>query len=166
MASIGVDISFQVPGGVIEETDDYVISKSSWGVVSKNMKHTTSAPQHIDFLVKDRKSWEENKWRLAYNESRVNFEQALATFKNAQESGIFLNYGGAGLGFDIWQNVASGKNWHSWAVSMCERWLTQIRTSYQKRYEIKLPLPNRTEDISSIPTTQFPTTSAFSSTSR
>ena len=110
MASIGVDISFQVPGGVIEETDDYVISKSSWGVVSKNMKHTTSAPQHIDFLVKDRKSWEENKERLAYNESRVNFDQALAIFKNTQESNTFLNYGGGGLGFDIWQNVVGVRN--------------------------------------------------------
>ncbi len=110
MASIGVDISFQLPSEVVEETDEYVVSRSSWGVMSKSFKGKTSTPSHIDFLVKDRKSWEENKERLAYNESRVNFDAAKATYNSARESDVFLNYGGGGLGFDLWQNVVGIKN--------------------------------------------------------
>lgn len=110
MFGVGVDISFQFPHEKIEETDEYVISRNSWGVVSKNFKGKTSVPIYIDFAVKDRKSWEENKWRLAYNTSRVNFESAKSISNSARQHGAFLNYSGGGLGFDQWQNVVGVTN--------------------------------------------------------
>ena len=112
MASIGVDISFQVPSEVVEETDEYVVTRSGWGVVSKSFKGKTSTPKHMDFLVHDRKSWEENKERLAYNDSRVNFESAKDIYKSTRESDVFLNYGGGGLGFDLWQILIPISDYH------------------------------------------------------
>lgn len=110
MYGVGVDISFQFPSEVIEDTDEYRITRSSWGVVAKNFKGKTSVPIYIDFAVKDRKSWEENRWRLAYNESRVNFETAKSVYQKARQDGAYLNYSGGGLGFDLWQNVVGVTN--------------------------------------------------------
>ena len=72
-AGYSVDVSPRYPGGVIEETDDYVISKSAYGVTMKTWKHAASTPQFLDFTIKDRPSWAEAKARMTPSEDRINW---------------------------------------------------------------------------------------------
>lgn len=109
IAGIGGDTSFRLPGETLEQTEEYTITRNSNGVVHRNWKHATSTPELIDFLIKDRKSWEEHKHRFVYDDTRVNFDNAMQTFKNAREAGHFIQFGCA-LGYDFWQNVVGPEN--------------------------------------------------------
>jgi uroporphyrinogen decarboxylase len=108
-AAMGADISLQLPTETIEDTEDYIISRNSDGAVTKYWKKLTSTPELIDFLITDRKKWEEYKDRAKYNESRVNFDHAVAVFKSALETGHPVQYF-CGIGYDWWQRIVSPIN--------------------------------------------------------
>jgi len=95
----GADLSFQLPEEVLEETETYRISKDAWGATTRVFKCQESTPELIDFLITDRGQWEEHKPRLAWNESRVGWQQALATNQSLRESGAFVTFQ-AGFGYD------------------------------------------------------------------
>jgi uroporphyrinogen decarboxylase len=107
--AIGADISLQLPSETIEDTEDYVISRNSDGAVTKYWKKSTSTPGLIDFLITDRKKWEEYKERAKYNESRVNFASAVAAFKRGSETAYPVQYFN-GIGYDWWQRIVGPVN--------------------------------------------------------
>ncbi len=108
-AGQGSDTSFQFPSETIEETEEYTIVRNAQGAIAKNWKHATSTPEYIEFTIKDRKSWEEHKPRLAWNDSRVNFEQGLKDNKRARRQGYFVHFGGA-FGYDKTQGIVGSQN--------------------------------------------------------
>lgn len=108
-AAIGGDISLQLPSETIEDTEDYVVSKNSDGALTKYWKKSTSTPELIDFLITNRQKWEEYKERTEYNESRVNFDTAIETFKRARETGSPCQYF-SGIGYDWWQRIVGPVN--------------------------------------------------------
>jgi len=107
--AIGADISLQLAPETIEDNEDYYISRNSDGAVNKYWKKSTSTPQLIDFLITTREKWEEYKDRSKYNESRVNFDGAIATYKNGVESGYPVQYF-SGVGYDWWQRIVGPVN--------------------------------------------------------
>ncbi|MBC7187367.1 MAG: hypothetical protein H5U38_10070 [Calditrichaeota bacterium] len=93
------DISFQLPEVVLEETDEYRIVRNSLGATVKNWKNATSTPGYLDFAVKDRRSWEEYKPLLSWNDRRIDWASALARFRVDKEAGWFCHFAGA-MGYD------------------------------------------------------------------
>lgn len=91
----GGNNTLQLPGEVIEETDEYVISTNADGAKLKNWKGKTSTPEMIDFTITTREIWEEHKPLMVMNESRVNWEQQINANKQAYEEGFFctMNFG-------------------------------------------------------------------------
>lgn len=73
--SAPVDVMGLRPGferKVIEEDDDYITYRNEEGTTERiNKKGDQSIPQHLDFHLKDRKTWEEYKWRLKAGPERV-----------------------------------------------------------------------------------------------
>ncbi len=104
MTNIGADLSLRLPGEVIEDTDDYTISRNANGVVHKNWKNSISTPELLDFTMNSREVWEEHKPGLKYDESRVNWKNALAAYENSRKSGRFICYSSA-IGYDKWANI-------------------------------------------------------------
>ena len=49
---------------VLEDLPDYLIVRTPGGVVEKRYKHGRSMPQFMEFPIKDRKGWDDIKWRL------------------------------------------------------------------------------------------------------
>lgn len=108
MTGQGIDGSLQLPEETIEETDVYVISKNANGATRRKFKDHESTPEYIDFTIKDRKTWEEYKPRMAWNDRRVNWEKALQANKTARDAGKFVSYNAA-FGYDKMQGFVGSE---------------------------------------------------------
>lgn len=98
VTGIGVDNSPRWPWERLEETDEYVIDRTSWGVVKKNLKHS-SVPEYLDFRIKDPDSWREAKERMAPSRDRINWEWLKQHYKRLRERGDWFQ-GHLWFGFD------------------------------------------------------------------
>jgi uroporphyrinogen decarboxylase len=103
----GADTSFRFKEEVVEETDEYIIMRNSNGALIKNWKHRTSTPEMMDFTIKSRKDWEEHKWRLRMDRSRIDW-RAVEWCKKAREEGYFVHYSGV-LGYDKTQGIVGSE---------------------------------------------------------
>lgn len=61
---------------VIDENEDTVVMFDGNGATLRRHKHNTTTPEHVDFTVKDRQTWQEHiKPHLVdFNRERINFE--------------------------------------------------------------------------------------------
>lgn len=107
-SGFGFDNSFQMPEAILEETDDYKIVRNSNGAISKNWKTKTSTPGYEKFTITDRKSWENYKPRLQWNDTRVNWARDLPRHKSEREKGKFVNFGAA-VGYDRTQGICGSE---------------------------------------------------------
>lgn len=105
IAGIGTDNSPRYPSRVIEETDEYVISTTSWGATMKNWRYKASVPEFIDFTIKDQKTWEEAKARMTPTRDRVNWDHLKQGYPRWREQGLWIT-AGAWFGYDVFAS------WH------------------------------------------------------
>ena len=74
------DIEFEEK--IVAETEDTKTILDGNGAYLKRHKHHDTTPEHVDFTVKDRESWEKYKpMLLEPDERRINFEG----YRNAKE---------------------------------------------------------------------------------
>ncbi|GMV36300.1 MAG: hypothetical protein AMXMBFR61_08080 [Fimbriimonadales bacterium] len=105
-AHIGVDISPRYEQRVIEETDEYVIRTSSYGVTMKDWKHAASVPEFLDFTIRDPETWQEAKRRMTTDPDRVDWAYLAENYPKWQAEGRWI-VAGLWFGFDVT---------HSWTV--------------------------------------------------
>jgi len=78
MATYGGDWTLRLPGETIEETEDYIITRSGNGAITKNFKGGVnphhSSTQWIGFTITDPKVWDEHKHRLEPTRDRINWD--------------------------------------------------------------------------------------------
>jgi len=94
LGGCGADLTLRFPVETLEETDEYVVQRSVEGRVQKTWRARASTPELLGFLVNTRQDWEEVKPRLAWNEDRVNWDEALAGNRRAREQGLFVQFSG------------------------------------------------------------------------
>jgi len=104
-AGVGGDNSPRYPTKVIEETDRYVISTSSWGATLKNWKHSASVPDFLDFTIKDRETWADAKARMVPTRDRVDWDYLKQHYDDWHARGFWIN-GGLWFGYDVFAS------WH------------------------------------------------------
>lgn len=102
----GADLSFQFPARTLEETDGFRIVVDANGATTKVFKHQESTPETVAFTVNSRRTWEEHKPRLAWNESRVDWEGGLAYNRSCHDRGLFMTYQAGCFGYDLIQRFA------------------------------------------------------------
>ena len=71
---IWVDISPRYDKVIIEDTNDYVISTTEWGVTLKNFKVPDSTPEFLDYQINTKEKWEEAKKRMTVCRDRINWD--------------------------------------------------------------------------------------------
>lgn len=106
LAGIHMDNSPRFPTGVVEDTDEYTIYNTQWGVTQRNWKHRSGVPEFMEFRVVDRDSWAEAKERMVPTEDRVNWKHLDENFETWRAEGRWIIAGGW-FGFDVL---------HSWFV--------------------------------------------------
>jgi len=103
---IGADNSPRYPEKVLEETDEYQVRTTPWGLTVKNWKGVVSTPQFLDFTIVDRAAWAKAKKRMTPDRDRINWDRLKKNYPIWREKGYWLN-ASLWFGFDTT---------HSWAV--------------------------------------------------
>ncbi|MBI5725778.1 MAG: hypothetical protein HZA50_17595 [Planctomycetes bacterium] len=103
---ITVDNSPRYPEKMIEETNEYKIHTSKWGVTMKNWKHAGGTPEFLDFTVVDPESWAQAKARMKPAKDRIDWNYLKENYPKWREKGAWIK-GEFWFGFDVT---------HSWTV--------------------------------------------------
>ncbi|HUU31987.1 MAG TPA: hypothetical protein VMY69_07820, partial [Phycisphaerae bacterium] len=100
-AGIGADTSPRYPETVLEETDTYQITTTSWGATWKNWKHVASTPESIDFICKDPDTWfRETRARMAPTPDRINWDRLKTNYPRWRQEDLWIE-AGLWFGFDV-----------------------------------------------------------------
>ena len=99
-AAQGADLSFQLPGEVLEESENSKVERDAWGVVSRSLKDRETVPERLGFTIDSRQAWAEHRERLAWNDSRVAWESAAAANRRLREAGQFVTIQAGAFGYD------------------------------------------------------------------
>ncbi|MFO7945522.1 MAG: hypothetical protein R6V19_01720, partial [Armatimonadota bacterium] len=97
---INHDNSPRYPEKVIEETDEYVIRQTKWGVTLRNWREHGGVPEFLDFTITDHDSWAEAKERMKPGEDRVDWEHLRENYPKWKEQGAWI-IAGAWFGYDV-----------------------------------------------------------------
>ena len=82
---------FRMEPEVLEETEETVLQRDGNGAVLRRHKLHTSTPEHVDFLVKDRTSWNEHiKPQLTPDTDRIDFENYCKAKDSCDKAGRFF----------------------------------------------------------------------------
>ena len=105
-ANIGIDITPRYENKIIEDTDEYQIYTTSWGVTQKSFKTMDSTPQFLDFKVTTPEAWEDAKRRMTIDDDRIPWKMLKENYDKwvAEGRWITANFW---FGFDVT---------HSWMV--------------------------------------------------
>lgn len=103
---IGVNITPRYEEKVLEETDDYIISTTPWGVTLKNFKMEDSTPEFLDFTITDPDRWAEAKKRMQPTPDRIDWKYLEENYAKWKAEGRWIQ-APFWFGFDVT---------HSWTV--------------------------------------------------
>jgi len=90
---ISVDNSFGFPPEELQRTDEWVLARDQWGVLTRNWLDHRSTPELLDFRVKSRAEWDELKALLKPDPARVKWEAVEAQHARWREQGKFICLG-------------------------------------------------------------------------
>jgi len=106
--SLGPDISLQLSEETLEETESFRIYRDSKGAILRSFKDHESTPETLDFTVNSPETWQEHKWRLQWNDTRVNWDALLQANRDWRGQGKFIQYF-AHIGFDWLQRIVGAE---------------------------------------------------------
>ncbi len=91
-----IDIDFK--SEVVEETEETMLIRDGNGALLRRHKLHDTTPEHVDFSIKDRESWEKVKHKLVeVDERRINFEAYRKAKKYAAEHDKFFFWAGVNV---------------------------------------------------------------------
>jgi uroporphyrinogen decarboxylase len=96
----GHDNSPQFPVRKIEETEEWVVTTSSWGATMKSWKARGGVPEFLDFEIKDRDSWVRAKARMQPSEDRMDWRFLEENWARWEAEGAWI-VAGAWFGYDV-----------------------------------------------------------------
>lgn len=105
-ASISVDITPRYEKKIIEDTPEYQIYTTAWGVTQKSFKQQDSTPEFLDFKVTTPEAWAEAKKRMTVEDDRIPWDMLKRNYAKWTAEGRWI-IGGFWFGFDVT---------HSWMV--------------------------------------------------
>jgi uroporphyrinogen decarboxylase len=98
-----IDSSCGLPTETVEETEDYIITRTSDGVMSKSFKGRDTTPFWWDFPLTDRASWEELKPLMTWSERRIDLPKAKEAYESKKD--LFQIYCPACCGFERFKYI-------------------------------------------------------------
>lgn len=130
--SIGVDISPRFEKKIVEETADYVINTTEWGVTLKNFKTADSTPEFLDFRVTTPQKWEEAKSRMTVSRDRINWERLRKFYPQWQSEGRWIQ-AIFWFGFDVFHSWMTGTETVLVAMLENPEWFSDVVNTYLDR---------------------------------
>ena len=100
------DNSPKYPEKILEETDDYLIRTTSFGVTIKNWKNAGGVPEFLDFTITDPDIWKKAKENMFPRRESIDWDFFKKNYKKMKEEGQWMQFV-LWFGFDVT---------HSWIV--------------------------------------------------
>lgn len=129
---IGVDITPRYPVKILEETPEYYIATSSWGVTMKHFKEQDSTPEFLDFTVTTPEAWEKAKARMTVSEDRIDWKTLESQYPKWQAEGRWIQ-AGFWFGFDVTHSWMSGTETILIALLEEPEWVKDMFNTYLDR---------------------------------
>ena len=87
----------------LEETDDWEVKRNGAGAALKYWKRKSGTPEHVDFLMANRRVWEKDyrPHLLEVDKERVDIEAAVKQLTRRRQQGLWTFYGH----LFIWENM-------------------------------------------------------------
>ena len=123
--TVAVDVSPRFKTQVIEETGQYIISKSEYGVTLKQLKTEDSTPEFLDFDVKDSIQWKDAKARMTFDKSRVDLDACKKNLEKWRADGRWVQ-SLFWFGFDITHSWFIGTETVLMAMMEEPEWMADI----------------------------------------
>ncbi len=142
IAGIGVDNGPRFPREVVEETAEYVIATTSWGVTQKNWKNQASVPEILDVKVKTPDDWRACKARMTPSDDRINWAHLKEHYPRWREQGCYL-VGNGWFGFDITHAQFIGTDRVLFGLVENPEWIVDM---WQTELDLNLALLDRVWD--------------------
>jgi uroporphyrinogen decarboxylase len=127
--AIGVDTSPRYEVKIIEETDEYTIATTPWGVTLKNFKVPDSTPQFLDYKVNNSEKWEDAKKRMTVSRDRINWEHLKKNYPRWKAEGRFT-IAWFYFGFDAAHSWMAGTETILMAMLEEPEWVKDIFNTY------------------------------------
>ena len=116
---------------VLEETDETVLTLDGNGATLRRHKLHSATPEHVDFSVKERKSWEEKiKPLLVPDRKRINFEKYREAKKKAADTNRFFFLTGVNV-FELMHPVC-GHEYMLMGMVMDPDWVKDMVYTYSR----------------------------------
>jgi len=97
---ISVDITPRFEEKILEETDEWYITTTKWGVTMRCFKAQDSTPEMLDFRVVDTDSWAEAKTRMLLEDDRIPWDTLKNNWDKWCAEGAWKQ-AGFWFGFDV-----------------------------------------------------------------
>ena len=107
VGAIGVDISPRYPEIILEDTPEYTIKKTPWGVTLKNPKLLDSTPEFLDFTVTTPEAWEKAKAQMTPTPDRIDWKGLEENWGIWQKEGTWTQ-ANFWFGFDVTHSWMAG----------------------------------------------------------
>ena len=127
--TISADITPQYPVTVLEETDEYEIVTSPWGVTMKNFKALDSTPEFLDFKVNTAQAWLDAKQRMKPDKSRIDWDYLKKNYPKWVSDGDWIE-AEFWFGFDVTHSWLAGTETILIAMYEEPEWVVDMFNTY------------------------------------
>lgn len=106
---IGFDESPRFAEETLEETAEYAIRRTRWGMITKEFKDAVTTPEAIDFTIKDGESWRAAKAQMTPTPDRIDWAHLEANYAKWRNEGYWIE-GGIWHGFQPFSDCMGVEN--------------------------------------------------------
>ena len=139
---ISVDITPRYEEKILEETEDYIISTTPWGVTLKNFKLEDSTPEFLDFTITTPDKWEEAKKRMLPTPDRIDWDLLKRNYPKWKANGSWIQ-AAFWFGFDVTHSWTVGTETFlialleepEWAMDMFNTYLDMCISLYEQIWD-------------------------------
>jgi uroporphyrinogen decarboxylase len=115
----------------VEETDETILQRDGNGALLRRHKLHDTTPEHVDFLVKERRGWEERiKPFITADRRRINIEGYRKAKKEAAEHGRFFCWSGVNV-FELMHPVC-GHEYMLMGMALDPDWIKDMVDTYSR----------------------------------
>ena len=125
IVAIGADNSPRYPVAVLEETPEYNVTTTRWGVTQRNWTHAGGTPEYLNFTVTDPDSWREAKKRMTPTRDRINWAALQTNYPKWRQQGCWVQ-ANLWFGFDITHSGVVGTERTLMAMVEQPEWLVDM----------------------------------------
>ncbi|HUU43946.1 MAG TPA: uroporphyrinogen decarboxylase family protein [Planctomycetota bacterium] len=122
---VNPDTSPRYPEKVVEETEDFRVTTSAWGVTIRRQKHADSTPEFLDFTVTGPDAWRDAKKRMTPSRDRVDWDALKRDYAEWRRQDLWIDLV-MWYGFDVTHSWMIGTERTLMALALDPEWIVDV----------------------------------------